>query len=171
MASNPTHNPDKFSKQLIQHEIRPGIESYLDANFNDPGSGNRGQSIPDEPGTWPPLVVTALPGGGRVLYPHVVVQEQGDDGDAPDPSLELMQHDFGVAIEVHGRTSTEMFNLRDLVRGWMLRNRTSLRDAGLAEPTLSGNPADWDPESRTKTWQLTLSGLVHTHPDSTLDLS
>lgn len=166
MAQNPTHNPDTYSRELIQETIRPGIESYLDQEFDDPNADQRGDPIPDEPGTWPPLVVTALPNSGRVLYPHVVVAEQGDDSEPADPRLELSQHDFAVDVEVHGRTSTEMFNLRGLVRGWFLHNRGELRDAGLAEVTLSGNSGDWDATSRTATWQLTVTGLLHTHPDS-----
>jgi hypothetical protein len=118
MAQNPTHNPDEFSKQLLQNKIRPGIETYLDTNFQDPESSRRGSSIPDEPGQWPPLVVTALPEGGRV--------ERNDD---------------------------------------------DLEDDGLAEPTLEGNSGDWDPTSKTKTWQFTLEGLVHTHPDSDFTIS
>ena len=172
MATNPTHNPDEYSKQLIQNEIRPGIETYLGNNFSDPEASNRGASISGGPGEYPPLVVTSLPGGGRVLYPHVVVAEQGDDSDRPDPARPLRQHDFAVDVEVHGRTDTEMFNMRDTVRGWFLRNWESLRDAGLAEPELSSNgPADWDNTSRTETWSMTISGLVHTHPNSTTDLS
>lgn len=158
MTQNPTHNPDEYSRQLIQEMIRPGIETYLDAEFDDPVDRSAKQT--------PPLVVTDLPEGGRVTYPHVVVSEQGDDASPPDPRRELMQHDFAVDVEIHGRTTTEMFNLRGLVRGWFLRNRDDLRDAGLAEPSLSGNSGDWDPDSRTKTWQLTATGLVHTHPDS-----
>ena len=171
MTANPAHNPDEYSRQLIQNEIRPGIQSYLDDNFDDPESGQRGADIPDEPGTYPPLVVTALPGGGRVLYPHVVVQEQGDNAAAADQSNELTQHDFAVSVGIHGRTTTEMFNLRGLVRGWFIRNQNELGGNGFAEPELSGNPADWDRESRTNSWSLTVTGLVYTHPDSTTDLS
>lgn len=171
MTQNPTHNPDEYSKQLLQNKIRPDIESYLASNFTDPESGKRGTSISGEPGEWPPLVVTALPEGGRVLYPHVVISEQGDSADRPDPARELSQHDFAVDIEIHGTTTTQMFNLRDTIRGWFLRNRESLEDdAGFAEPSLDGNTADWDPTSRTSTYQLTLEGLVHTHPDSTFTI-
>jgi len=42
MPQNPTHNPDEFSKQLLQNKIRPGIETYLDTNFQDPESSRRG---------------------------------------------------------------------------------------------------------------------------------
>lgn len=166
MSTNPTHNPDEYSKQLIQNKIRPDIASYLATNFDDPESGKRETSISGEPGEWPPLVVTALPDGGRVLYPHVVVAEQGDDASPADPARDLMMHNFAVDVEIHGQTSTQMFNLRDTVRGWFLRNRDELRDAGLAETTLDGSPADWDPTSKTATWDMTLSGLLHTHPDS-----
>ena len=171
MAQNPTHNPDEFSKQLLQNKIRPGIESYLDANFQDPESSRRGSSIPDDPGQWPPLVVTALPEGGRILYPHVVVQEQSDSSERADPASDLRQHDFAADIEIHGTTSTQMYNLRDLVRGWVERNDDDLEDDGLAEPTLEGNSGNWDPTSKTKTWQFTLEGLVHTHPDSDFTIS
>jgi hypothetical protein len=160
MAQNPTHNPDEYSTQLLQNKIRPEITTYLGANFND----DRDRT----PSEIPPLVLTALPDGGRVTYPHVVVREQDDAASTPDNSLKLSQHSFAVEVEIHGRTTTEMFNLRDTARGWFLRNRDSLRDAGWSDLEVgTGNPADWDPTSSTSTWQLTVSGTLFTHPDST----
>jgi len=170
MSTNPTHNPDEFSRELLREYIRPEIETYLGSNFQDPESSRRGTSISGEPGEWPPLVVTALPEGGRVLYPHVVIHEQSDASERPDPARDLAQHDFAVDVAVHGTTTTEMYNLRDTVRGWFERNRDGLEDVGLADPTLDGNAGNWDPTSKTMTWQLTLEGLVHTHPDSTYSI-
>lgn len=155
---NPTLDPDEYSRTIIEETIRPGVESYLAANFDDP------RNRTDD--TTPPLVLTELPGGGRVAYPHVVVSEDGDDASRPDQRLDFNRHDFSVGIEIHGQTATQMFNLRGAVRGWFLRNRDVLRDAGLAEPELSGNPADWDSESQTSSWELTVSGLLHTHPNT-----
>jgi len=156
--TNPTHNPDEYSSELLQEKIRPELETYLDTNFSDPVDRSGSKT--------PPLVVTALPEGGNVAYPHVVVAEQDDSAEPPDPSQDLMQHDFSIEIEIHGRSTTQMFNLRGYARGWFLRNRDELRDVGLAELNLSGNSADWDATSKTSTWQLTVTGLVHTHPDS-----
>lgn len=164
--ANPTLNPDDYSRELIQNTIRPGLETYLDTNFVDPEDSKRGTSISGEPGEWPPLVVTELPGGGRVLYPHVVVSEDSDDASRLDARTDFSQHDFAVGVEIHGQTATQMFNLRGAVRGWFLRNRETLRDAGLAEPDLSGNTADWDPNSKTNSWSMTITGLAHTHPDA-----
>lgn len=165
MSSNPTLDAATFSKQLIQDEIRPALSTYLGNNFTDPQANKRGDPIPDEPGTWPPLVVTALPGGGRVLYPHVVVQE-GDDSAGPiDTRHDFDQHDFTVDVEIHGTTSTQMFNLRGMVRGYFLDNREALKDAGFAmegDDAISGSSADWDPTSKTASWSMSVTGLVHT---------
>lgn len=156
--ANPTLDPDQFSKELIQETIRPGLEAHLEANFDDPRDRSDKQD--------PALVLTNLPGGGRVLYPHVVVAEAGDDASRPDARLDFSQHDFDVGVTIHGQTATQMFNLRGLVRGWFLANRQTLEDAGFADVDLSGNRADWDGESQTATWELTATGLLHTHPDA-----
>ena len=162
MTSNPTHNPREYSRQLIQEFIRPALSSFLDTEFDD----NRDRSGAQTP----PLVVTELPGGGRVTHPHVVIAEQDDSASPLDPRLELSQHDFAVSIEIHGRTATEMFNLRGLVRGWFLENQPDARDVGFAELSIDGNSADWDPDARTRSWQMTVTGLVHTHPDSDFNI-
>ena len=157
MVENPTLDTADYSRTIIQETVRTGIEDHLDAEFDDPA---------DRSGKTPPLVVTALPEGARVTYPHVVIGEQSDDVSALDNAQDLSQHDFAVDVEIHGRTTTEMFNLRGLVRSWFLDNRATLRDAGWAELSLSGNSADWDPTAKTSTWRVTASGLLHTHPDT-----
>lgn len=166
---NPTLDTADYSREIIEETIRPALSSYLDTEFSDPESGQRGQSIPDEPGTWPPLVVTALPGGGRVLYPHVVLQEFDDSGGPIDARLDFAQHDFAVKAIIHATTTTQMFNLRGLVRGWFLESRDLLRDAGWVlegQDAISGSPASWDPTSSTKSWELTVAGTLHTAPST-----
>jgi len=166
---NPTLDPATFSKEIVQETIRPGIKSYLDTNFSDPEDAQRETSISNEPGDWPPLVVTALPEGGRVLYPHVVVSEENVSGGPLDARTDFGQHDMTVGVEVHGTTTTQMYNLRGLVRGWFLENIDTLRDAGFAIETpedISGNAASWDPTSKTVSWEVSATGLVHTHPDA-----
>lgn len=157
MVQNPTLDPDGYSREIIQDTVRPGIEDYLNAEFTDPQTRT---------GKTPPLVVTDLPDGGRVTFPHVVVSEQSDGAEKLDPARPMTQHDFAVEVEIHGRSTTEMFNLRDLVRGWFLRNRETLRDAGYADIDIDGNSADWDSTSKTSSWQMTVTGLLHTHPEA-----
>ena len=159
MTDNPTLDPSEHSKQLIQETIRPELATWLDQHFND--TRDRTED------TTPPLVVTALPGGGRVTYPHVVLQETDDSAEAIDQRLAFNQHDFQLTAEIHGRSSTEMFNLRGLVRGYFLSNREALGGDGFAELDISGNPASWDATAKVVSWELTVSGLVHTHPDAT----
>lgn len=169
MTTNPTLDPDDYSRALIQETIRPGLETHLETAFNDPHAAKRGTAITDQPGEWPPLVVTALPEGGRTLYPHVVVSEGGDSAGPIDARQAFSQHDFTVGVELHGETTTQMFNLRGLARGWFLRNRDTLRDAGFAiesPDNISGNAASWDPTSKTVSWSLTVEGLIHTHPNT-----
>lgn len=161
MTQNPTLDTSEYSKQLIQETIRPGLEDHLDGRFDDPVDRSGKQT--------PPLVVTALPGGGRVRYPHVVVQEANDSAGPIDARREFSQHDYTVTCEIHGTTTTQMFNLRGLCRGYFLANKDELRDAGFAiegDDAISGSSADWDPTSETSTWQLDVDGLVHTHPDA-----
>lgn len=169
MSTNPTLDPATFSKEIVQNTVRPGIETYLGSNFNDPESAQRGTAISGEDGEWPPLVVTALPGGGRVLYPHVVVSEENVTGGPLDARTDFGQHDMTVGVEVHGTTTTQMFNLRGLVRGWFLENIDTLRDAGFAIETpddIDSNPISWDPTSKTVSYEVSAEGLVHTHPDA-----
>ena len=167
MTDNPTLDTADYSREIVAKTIRPGLSDHLELVFEDPKADKRGEPVPgDEPSDWPPLVVTSLAGSGRVLYPHVVLSEQGDDAEQIDHRKRFSQHNFSVGVEIHGQTSTEMFNLRGLVRGWFLDNRALLRDAGLAEIELSGAPASWDRDSQTASWELTVTGLLHTHPDA-----
>jgi hypothetical protein len=166
MSTNPTLPTDDYSRKLIEETIRPELETYLEAEFNDPHASKRGTSHPEGPGDWPPLVVTELPGGGRVLYPHVVISEDSDSSSTPDRRREFSQHDFGVGVELHGQTGTQMFNLRGLARAWFLDNRDLLRNAGFAEIDVDGGSMDWDSTSETRSWELTVTGLLHTHPDA-----
>ena len=132
MTANPTPDPDTYSRELIKETIRPGLTDCLEANFEDPNASDRGKPIsdPDEPGTWPPLVVTALPSGGRQFYPHVVVSEDSDSAGPIDARPEFAQHDYQVGVKIHATTTTQMFNLRGLVVVYFLKNRAVLRNAG-----------------------------------------
>jgi hypothetical protein len=159
VTTNPTLDVDDYSRELIQETIRPKLADSLDAAFDDPIDRSGSKT--------PPLVVTALPGGGRVLYPHVVVQEFDDTAGPIDHRQDFAEHDYAVKAIIVGTTSTQMFNLRGLVRGWFLSHRDLLRDAGFAiegDSAISGSSAEWDPTSETATWELTVTGLTHTTP-------
>jgi len=158
MASNPTIDPTAVSETVIKDVVRPGLADYAGAN-------GLGADDVDRSGTkTPPLVVTSFP--DQLRYPHIVVDEDSDSGAPVDRRLDFHQHDFAIGVTVAGRTSTEMFRLKDGVRGYFLENRQSLRDEGLSELEIDGGPRTWDESADVIEWELTVTGRLYTHPDT-----
>lgn len=166
-TTNPTLDPTKLSKTIVQETIRPALSEFaadhdLDADSIAP---QRGDPWPRDPGSKPPLVVTAYP--DKTLYPHIVIDEETATGSRIDQRHGFLQWDFAVAAECIGRTSTEMFRLKDGVRGFFSTEQPALRNAGFAELEISGSPSSWDSAAEVSTWEVTVSGIVHTHINGT----
>ena len=156
-TTNPTIAADELSIEIIQDGFRAELQDYADdatTSLEDPHA-SRGSKTP-------PFVLTSYPSTDPV-YPHLIVEESDDDaGPIDQRRSEFTQHDFTVQITIEARSSTEKFALKDAVRGFLQDRRPALRDRGFAELSWSGTSADWDPTSDTTSWQVTVSGLVHT---------
>lgn len=155
---NPTLDPRALSTTIVQETIRPALEDYAEEYDLDADDVDRSGT------KMPPLVVTAYP--DQPLYPHVVVDEDTATGSKIDERHDFLEWEFGVSIECSGRSSTEMFALKDGVRGYFATEQEALRNAGFADISIDGSPSSWDANADVATWELVVTGLVHTHTDA-----
>ena len=65
-------------------------------------------------------------------------------------------------ITAEARHSTEKFALKSGIKAFLQDREQALKNRGFADYDYSGTNADWDSTSDTKSWQATVSGLVHT---------
>jgi len=111
-----------------------------------------------------PMVVTEFPDRNR-HYPHIVVSELADVSGRPDIRADLWEHQYTVGLEIHAKTSTHVFRLRDQVRGWIeshtaLFNAMNFHDAEIVSTT----SMSWDPTDQVRSWRIAVRGTVYTAP-------
>ena len=161
MTTNPTLAAGELSTEIIKEGFRAELQQYAD-------DGTTPLEDPREPrgDKTPPFVLTSYPSSTPV-YPHIIVQEGSDDaGPIDQRQSAFYQHDFSVQITVEARASTEKFDLKAGVRAFLQDREQALRDRGFAELDYSTSNATWDATSETASWQVAVSGLVHTTTDT-----
>ena len=112
-----------LSTAIIRDLFRDGLRAAVAAgDIADPSSARRKTAAP--------MILSEFPDQG-LLYPHIIVSEASDVGDRPDSRADLWQHTYAVGIEIHAKSSTQMFRLRDEVRAWVEVHVDMLNAAGL----------------------------------------
>ncbi len=144
-----------LSTAIIRDLFRDGLRAALAAgDISDPSSARRNGAAP--------MVLTEFPDRG-LLYPHIVVGEGSDVGDRPDSRADLWQHTYAVGIEIHAKSSTQMFRIRDEVRAWVEGNVDVLNAAGFTDPQISpGISMTWDRSEEVRRWKIVVKGTVYT---------
>lgn len=148
---------ESLSAAIIRDLFRDGLRTAVTAgDISDPSSARRAGAAS--------MVMTEFPDQG-VLYPHVIVSEASDVGDRPDSRADLWQHTYAVGIEIHAKSSTQMFRIRDEVRAWVEGNVDVLNAAGFTDPQISpGIPMNWDANEQIRRWKFVIKGTVYTTP-------
>ncbi len=146
-----------LSTAIIRDLFRDGLRAAVAAgDIFDPSSARRNGAAP--------MVLTEFPDRG-LLYPHIVVGEGSDVGDRPDSRADLWQHTYAVGIEIHAKSSTQMFRIRDEVRAWVEGNVDVLNAAGFTDPQMSpGISMTWDRSEEVRRWKIVVKGTVYTTP-------
>ena len=146
-----------LSTAIIRDLFRDGLRAAVAAgDIADPSSARRKTAAP--------MILSELPDRG-LLYPHIIVSEASDVGDRPDSRADLWQHTYAVGIEIHAKSSTQMFRLRDEVRAWVEGNVDTLNAAGFTDPQISpGIPMNWDANEQIRRWKFVVKGTVYTIP-------
>lgn len=144
-----------LSTAIIRDLFRDGLRAAVAAgDIFDPSSARRNGAAP--------MVLTEFPDRG-LLYPHIVVSEASDVGDRPDSRADLWQHTYAVGIEIHAKSSTQMFRIRDEVRAWVEGNVDMLNAAGFTDPQISpGISMTWDANEQIRRWKFVIKGTVYT---------
>lgn len=144
-----------LSTAIIRDLFRDGLRAAVAAgDIFDPSSARRNGAAP--------MVLTEFPDRG-LLYPHIIVSEASDVGDRPDSRADLWQHTYAVGIEIHAKSSTQMFRLRDEVRAWVEEHVDMLNAAGFSDPQTSpGIPMTWDANEQIRRWKIVVKGTVYT---------
>lgn len=144
-----------LSTAIIRDLFRDGLRAAVAAgDIFDPSSARRNGAAP--------MVLTEFPDRG-LLYPHIIVSEVSDVGDRPDSRADLWQHTYAVGIEIHAKSSTQMFRIRDEVRAWVEGNVDMLNAAGFTDPQISpGISMTWDANEQIRRWKFVIKGTVYT---------
>ncbi len=146
-----------LSAAIIRDLFRDGLRAAVAAGdiFDPSSAGRKGAA---------PMIMTELPDRG-LLYPHIIVSEASDVGGRPDSRADLWQHTYAVGIEIHAKSSTQMFRLRDEVRAWVETHVDALNAAGFTDPQISpGIPMTWDQSEEIRRWKFVVKGTVYTTP-------
>lgn len=111
-----------------------------------------------------PMVLTSLPDTG-LLYPHVIVERQSQDGESLDRQGTVWEHDMEVRVTVYSKSSTEANKLIDGVVAWFEDNETWLHEQGFMD-TATGpvRDATWEPNPKIHQVEVTFSGRLNTTP-------
>ena len=146
-----------LSTAIIRDLFRDGLRAAIAAgDISDPSSAGRKGAAP--------MIMTELPDRG-LLYPHIIVSEASDVSDTPDSRADLWQHTYAVGIEIHAKSSTQVFRLRDEVRAWVEEHVDMLNAAGFTDPQVSpGIPMNWDADEKIRRWKFVVKGTVYTTP-------
>jgi len=146
-----------LSTAIIRDLFRDGLRAAVAAgDIFDPVSARRKGAAP--------MVMSELPDQG-LLYPHIIVSEGSDVGDRPDSRADLWQHAYAVGIEIHAKSSTQMFRIRDETRAWVEGSVDVLNAAGFTDPQISpGIPMTWDQNEEIRRWKIIIKGTVYTTP-------
>ena len=145
-----------LSTAIIRDLFRDGLRAAIAAgDISDPSSAGRKGAAP--------MVLTEFPDRG-LLYPHN--RERGIRRRRPSgQSRDLWQHAYAVGIEIHAKSSTQMFRIRDEVRAWVEGNVDMLNAAGFTDPQVSpGIPMNWDADEQIRRWKFVVKGTVYTTP-------
>jgi len=150
----------ELTTEIIRNGFRAELQDYADTD----GTGLADPRVADRGDKTPPFVLTSYPAGDP-LYPHIIVEEFDDSSSPIDRrQSDFHVHDFAVQVTVEARSSTEKFELKDGVRAFLQEREPALRNRGFAGLEYTATSADWDPTSKTASWQATVTGLVHTTP-------
>lgn len=146
-----------LSTAIIRDLFRDGLRAAVAAgDIFDPSSARRKGAAP--------MVMTELPDQG-LLYPHIIVGEGSDVADRPDSRADLWQHAYAVGIEIHAKSSTQMFRIRDEARAWVEEHVDVLNAAGFTDPQISpGISMTWDQSEEIRRWKFVVKGTVYTTP-------
>ena len=146
-----------LSTAIIRDLFRDGLRAAVAAgDIADPSSARRKTAAP--------MILSELPDRG-LLYPHIIVSEVSDVGDRPDSRADLWQHTYAVGIEIHAKSSTQMFRIRDEARAWVEEHVDMLNAAGFTDPQISpGIPMTWDQSEEIRRWKFVVKGTVYTTP-------
>lgn len=146
-----------LSTAIIRDLFRDGLRAAVAAgDIADPSSARRKTAAP--------MILSEFPDQG-LLYPHIIVSEASDVGDRPDSRADLWQHTYAVGIEIHAKSSTQMFRLRDEARAWVEGHVDTLNAAGFTDPQISpGIPMNWDANEQIRRWKFVVKGTVYTTP-------
>lgn len=150
---------DTLSGSIIVNLWRDQLREAIAAGaITDPSASTRPRKSP--------MVVTEFPDHTR-HYPHIVVSEIADVSGRPDIRADLWKHQYTVGLEIHAKTSTHMFHIRDQVRGWIesntaLFNTMNFHDAEIVSTT----SMSLDPTEQVRSWRIAVRGTVYTAPAS-----
>ena len=147
---------DSLSTAIIRDLFRDGIRAATGVSITDPEAARRPPRSP--------LVVSELPDRDR-HYPHIIVGESADVSGRIDIRGGSWRHRYSTLIEIHAKSSTQMYRLRDQVRGWIENNVATLTAAGFVDAEIvSSSSMTWDGAAEVRSWRIVVQGLVYTAP-------
>lgn len=140
----PTFDHRAISKSVLEDFFRPNIQTFLQNN-----SGGYDWSHNN-------FVLTDYP-DQNINYPHVILKEIDDGGSRIDPIVDLIDHDYQFEAHALAETSTELFKLKGLLKGYIQEKYQVEINEGLYDLELvSSSPANILTETDVKEWQLTI---------------
>ena len=148
---------DSLSKNIVRDLWRDQLRAAVTAGkITDPNAATRPAKSP--------MVVTELPDKKR-HYPHIVVSEAADVSGRPDIRADVWKHDYTVGLEIHAKTSTDVFKLRDQVRGWIEGNTATLNQLNFHDAEIVSTVSmSWDATEQVRRWRIAVRGTVYTAP-------
>lgn len=148
---------DSLSKKIVVDLWRDQLRAAVTATtITDPDAATRPPRSP--------MVVTEYPDRDR-HYPHIVIAEAADVSRRPDIRGDVWLHTYTVAIEIVAKSSTQMFKLRDQVRGWIESNTATLDAANYHDAEIVSSTAmSWDAGEQVRRWRIAVRGTVYTAP-------
>ena len=148
---------DSLSKKIIRDLWRDQLRAAITAGMiTDSNATTRPAKSP--------MVVTEYPDTKR-HYPHIVITEAADVSRRPDIRGDVWLHTYTVGIEIAAKTSTQMFKIRDQVRGWIESNTATLNQLNYHDAEIVSSTAmSWDATEQVRRWRIAVRGTVYTAP-------
>ena len=148
---------DSLSTSIVVDLWRDNLRAAVTATtITDPDAATRPPKSP--------MVVTEYPDRAR-HHPHIVITEAADVSRRPDIRGDVWLHTYTVGIEIAAKTSTQMFKLRDQVRGWIESNTATLNAANFHDAEIVSSTAmSWDAAEQVRRWRIAVRGTVYTAP-------